>query len=83
MNYIIRKLKQEEVNRIVLRNCLPYDNRASNFLAVDMDDLYISDDVSASFEKETAQSLRFSDVDEHGRIVNVRLYARVTGMLKG
>lgn len=62
---------------------LVYDNRASNFLAVDMDDLYISDDVSASFEKETAQSLRFSDVDEHGRIVNVRLYARVTGMLKG
>ena len=30
-----------------------YDNRASDFLAVDMDDLYISDDVSASFEKET------------------------------
>ena len=32
---------------------LVYDNRASDFLAVDMDDLYISDDVSASFEKET------------------------------
>lgn len=56
-----------------------YDNYAPKYLAVDMDDLQITEENAAAFKKETAQNLRFSDVNEQGRVVNVRLYSRVTG----
>lgn len=55
-----------------------YDNYAPKYLAVDMDDLQITEENSDVFKKETAQNLRFSDVNEQGRVVNVNLYSRVT-----
>lgn len=58
-----------------------YDRRAIKYIAVDMDDLQIPRAVLENFEKETANNVRFSDIDEEGRIVNIRYYARVTGTI--
>ena len=63
----------------VLKLCrLLYDNRAVNYIAVSLDDLKISEEISNEFEKETAKRIRLSDIDEMGRIVNVSVYSRMT-----
>lgn len=61
-----------------LKMCrIVYDNRAANYFAVSMDDLQITDAVYERFDNETKNNARFSDYDEMGRLVNVRLYARL------
>lgn len=46
-----------------------YDNHVNSYLAVDINDLLISEENSAEFNAETAHCIRLSDVDEMGRIV--------------
>lgn len=57
-----------------------YNKRSINYIAVDMDDLRVSKENIERFENETANSIRFSDIDEEGRLTNIRFCARVTGM---
>lgn len=47
-----------------------------------MDNLRIPEELLGNFEKETAKSVRLSDIDEEGRIVNTRYYVGVTGTKK-